>query len=254
MIEVTSGSDSPHSRSAARQVGLRLAITRQPQEGELRHTEKHNTAPGNFAGWHPASPLGERAIFLFAFICLIAGIAIGYMLRGRMTPEVAAPAAQSATPPPASSETPLPPLEVAVGPVEAALKANPNNAKLLSKLGNIYYDHHVYSRATAYYERALQIDPRDVRVRTDLGTAYVYSGLPRQAVAEYQQALAIDPRHFQTLFNLGVVYETGLRDPAHAVAAWQKLLDLYPQNPERDRIEKLIQSARREQATSKTAR
>lgn len=211
-------------------------------------------APTNPGGRYPASSLGERAIFLFAFVCLTAGIAIGYVLRGIMLPEMAAPATHSATPPRAPSETPLPPLDSAVEPVEAALKANPNNVKLLTELGNIYYDHHVYSKATTYYQRALQLNPRDVRVRTDLGTAYVYSGLPRQAVAEYRQALAIDPRHFQTLFNLGVVYETGLKDPAHAVATWQKLLDLYPQNPDRNRIEKLIQSAKREQEASGTVR
>lgn len=211
-------------------------------------------APANPGGLHPASSLGERAIFLFALVCLIAGIAIGYMLRGVIPSEMSAPSARSATLPPAGNETPLPPLDSAVEPVEAALKANPNNEKLLAELGNIYYDHHVYSKATTYYQRALQLNPRDVRVRTDLGTAYVYSGLPRQAVAEYQQALAIDPRHFQTLFNLGVVYETGLRDPAHAVATWQKLLDLYPQNPDRNRIEKLIQSAKREQEVSRTVR
>lgn len=217
----------------------------------MKHKQKHETEPANPDGRRPVSSLGERAIFLFALVCLVAGIGIGYLLRGVVSPTTRVSATPSATVPAASNEKPLPPLDSAVEPVEAALKADPNNAKLLAELGNIYYDHHVYAKAIIHYQRALQLNPRDVRVRTDLGTAYVYSGRPKQAVAEYQQALSIDPRHFQTLFNLGVVYETGLKDHARAIAAWQKLLKLYPQNPDRNRIESLIQSAKREAGVPK---
>jgi cytochrome c-type biogenesis protein CcmH/NrfG len=219
----------------------------------VKHKQRHQTAPVE-SGGRPTPALGERAIFVFAFVCLTAGIGVGYLLRGITSPTTTAPATPSVTLPGVANEASQASFHSAVEPLEAALKADPKNAKLLIELGNLYYDHHVYSTATAYYQRALQINPRDVNARTDLGTAYAYSGLPKQAVAEYKKALAIDSRHFRTLFNLGVVYETGLKDPVRAVAAWEKLLKLYPRDPNRNRVESLIQSAEREEGSSKTPR
>jgi cytochrome c-type biogenesis protein CcmH/NrfG len=219
----------------------------------VKQKQRHQTAPVA-SGGSPASALGERAIIIFAFVCLTAGIGIGYLLRGITSPTTTVPATPSVTLPRAANEASQASFDSAVEPLEIALKADPQNAKLLIELGNLYYDHHVYPTATAYYQRALQLNPRDVNARTDLGTAYAYSGLPKQAVAEYQRALAIDPRHFRTLFNLGVVYETGIKDPARAIAAWQKLLKLYPRDPNRNRVESLIQSAKREEGVSAAAR
>lgn len=220
----------------------------------LKHRQKHQIAIAASGGVRLSSIWGENAIIFFMFVCLVAGIGIGYLLRGIMSPTKVVPATPSVTLPGAAKKAPLATLDSTVAPLEAALKAEPQNVKLLIELGNLYYDHHVYAKAIIHYQRALQLNPRDVRVRTDLGTAYVYSGRPKQAVAEYQQALAIDPRHFQTLFNLGVVYETGLKDPARAIATWQKLLEFYPQSPERSRVEKLIQSAKRGAGVPKTPR
>jgi cytochrome c-type biogenesis protein CcmH/NrfG len=220
----------------------------------VKYRQKQEIALTAPDGARLSSVVGERATFVFVFICLVAGIGIGYLLRGIISPSSVVPATPSVTVPRASNEASPASFDSAAAPLEAALKADPQNATLLIELGNLYYDRHVYSTATAYYQRALQLNPRDVNVRTDLGTAYAYSGLSKQAVAEYQKALAIDPRHFRALFNLGVVYETGVKDPTRAISAWQKLLKLYPQNPDRNRIESLIQSARREKEASKTVR
>lgn len=221
------------------------------RERKLKRKNKHEIAP-TAPGARQASALGERTMFLFVFVCLAVGIAMGYMLRGVMSPARPASATRPVTPPAAGSNAAsLAPLDSAAEPLEAALKTEPDNVELLIKLGNLYYDHHAYSTATAYYQRVLQLDPRNVNARTDLGTAYAYSGQPRQAVAEYQKALAIDPRHYRTLFNLGVIYESGIKDPAHAIAEWQKLLKLYPQSPDRNRIEQMIASAKRAEAASR---
>jgi cytochrome c-type biogenesis protein CcmH/NrfG len=219
----------------------------------VKHKQRHQTAPVT-SGGRPGSALGGHAIILFMFICLAAGIGVGYLLRGVISPTTTEPATPSVTLPRAANPASQASFDSAVEPLKTALKADPQNSKLLIELGNLYYDHHVYSTATVYYQRALQLNPRDVNARTDLGTAYAYSGLPKQAVAEYQKALAIDSRHFRTLFNLGVVYETGLKDPARAIAAWQKLLKLYPRDPNRNRVEVLIQSAKREEEVSRTVR
>lgn len=210
---------------------------RQKEELAVHHT--------NFA-----TMAGERAMFVFVFVCIVAGVALGYILRGALFHESPPPETPSVSRPATVSGEPLAVFNSAVAPLEEALKADPKNPQLLIRLGNLYYDHQIYSKAIDYYERALQLVPRDVSVRTDLGTAYARSGFPRQAIAEYQQALAISPRHFQTLFNLGVVYDTGLKEPARAITIWQKLLKLYPATPDRNRIERLIESAKLEASRS----
>ena len=220
----------------------------------MKYKQKHQIAIAAPDDARLSPVMGERAIILFVFICLFAGIGIGYLLRGIVSPTTMAPAMPPITRPNVKNEASLVSFDSAVEPLEAALKSDPQNPKLLIELGNLYYDHRVYSTATAYYQRALKLNPRDVNARTDLGTAYAYSGLPEQAVAEYQKALAIDPRHFRTLFNLGVVYDTGLKDPVRAIAAWEKLLKLYPRDPNRNRVESLILSAKREEVVSAKVR
>jgi tetratricopeptide (TPR) repeat protein len=197
----------------------------------------------------------SREAYLLALVCLVAGLLIGYLLRGSSplvatspaaaTPGMPAtgPAAAPAAPATAESVQPL------AAPMLAALKADPNNADTLIQLGNLYYDQRVYPQAIEYYTRALAIRPNDANVRTDLGTAYWYSGLPSQAVAEYEKSLKVAPTHANTLFNLGVVRSDGLHDYKGAVAAWEKLLETNPQYQDPQRVRDLIAKAKSQAQT-----
>ena len=177
---------------------------------------------------------------------------LGYLIHGLAPPATSVPASARASDPPSrASNGSLPAIDEIGAPLEAALKSDPGNTDLLIQLGNLYSDHRVYLKAIQYYKRALKINPQNVKVRTDLGTAYWYSGFPDKAVSEYNQSLSIDPSHFQTLFNLGVVYEKGLKDYSRAISAWNKLLEFHPQSPDRNRVERMIESARQEEAASK---
>jgi cytochrome c-type biogenesis protein CcmH/NrfG len=202
---------------------------------------------------HKVSPssLGERQIFLFGMVCLVAGMVLGYMIRGLSPTATAAtasaPRQESQSPAGAVTQVGF---NDSIAPLEAALKSNPKNLALLIQLGNLYSDHRVLPRAIEYYNRALEIDPKNVKVRTDLGTVYWYSGLPDKAIGEYKASLLIDPTHFETLFNLAVVYEDGFKDHARAVETWEKLLQFYPKHPKRAQVEQLIESTKQEAAAS----
>jgi tetratricopeptide (TPR) repeat protein len=135
-------------------------------------------------------------------------------------------------------------LQPLAAPLLAAIKAEPKNFENLVQLGNLYYDHQVFPEAIEYYARALELQPKDPNVRTDLGTAYWYSGFPEKAVAEYQKSLAVDPAHTNTLFNLGVVQLEGMKNPAAAIAAFEKLLAVNPTAPQRERALELMGKAR----------
>jgi cytochrome c-type biogenesis protein CcmH/NrfG len=206
---------------------------------------------------NPGGSWTSREAYLLALVCLLVGAALGYFFRGSAS-TIPAPAAQVApggSAQPASGMPPAPsaPLTVEAlaplaAPLLAAVKTDSNNADALVQLGNLYYDHKLYSEAIPWYARALELRPKDVNVRTDLGTAYWYSGDAKKAIAEYNKSLAVDPAHSATLLNVGIVKLNGLNDPAGAIAAWEKLLKLNPQFPEKQKVLDLIaqaQAARR---------
>ncbi len=122
-------------------------------------------------------------------------------------------------------------------PLLAQLKSEPNNAELLYKIGNLYYDAQQYPDAVAYYERSLKINPNATDVRTDLGTAYHLIGQPDRAISEYDEVLKVDSKHANALFNEGMVKWQDKMDMKGAIAAWQHLLDTNPDYPQRDRVQ-----------------
>ena len=175
---------------------------------------------------------------------------LGYLFRGSSSPvNVSADAASSSPHAPEGREAPpsAESLRPLAAPLRKALELDPQSWKTLVELGNLYYDHQRYSEAAPYYERALALRPDDVNVRTDLGTAFWYAGFPEKAVREFEKALAVEDHYPQTLFNLGIVRLEGLKDPAGAIAAWEKLLEKNPQYAEKQRVLGLIAQARSRQ-------
>lgn len=194
--------------------------------------------------------------YTMAVVCLLLGLAVGYLLRGSS----AAPLAQAAVATPSAQE--LGPAQIpgmggmpagqpntdladkAVAPMLQALQQNPKDTATLTNIGNTYYDAKIYSKAIQYYAEALKIAPKNVNVRTDMATAYWYLGDADHAVAELEKSLAQEPTHAQSLFNLGIVKWQSQKDPQGAIAAWQKLIQTNPNYPERQNVEQLIERAR----------
>ena len=189
--------------------------------------------------------------YTLAVICLLAGVAGGWLFRGSQPASaVAAPAATSsagvsgnANPQP-TPEQMKKMADVSAAPLLEQLKSDPNNAGLLANIGNLYYDAQQYPEAIGYYQRALQIQPADAAVRTDMATAIWYTGDANSAIAEFNKSLSYDPTKANTLFNLGIVKWQGKMDIAGAVSAWQKLLETNPNYEGKERVEQLIAQAR----------
>jgi len=190
----------------------------------------------------PAKPWSTREAYLLAMVCLFVGLVAGWLLRGSSSsssPGMSAPAAATAPSAPAGELPPSPAsLNQEAQPLLDALKANPRDAAMLARLGNIYYDHKDWSGAIRYYQQALDIRPDDKDVRTDMGTAYYYSGFPDKAIEQFNQVLKKSPNYPNTLFNLGIVRREAYKDNAGALAAWEKLLKNNPSLPA-DQVQKV---------------
>jgi cytochrome c-type biogenesis protein CcmH/NrfG len=200
-----------------------------------------------------ASNWTDTQAYTLIVICLLAGIAGGWFLRGSQSPAVAATtlsASASGLPNPAVNEPPTAEQMKKMADVQAAplleqLKSDPRNPDLLTKIGNIYYDTQQYPAAIDYYRQALNLQPANASLRTDFATAIWYTGDADTAIAEFNKALSYEPNKSNTLFNLGVVKWQGKMDIDGAVAAWQKLLNTNPNYENKDKVLELIAQAKK---------
>lgn len=176
-------------------------------------------------------------VYTMAVVCLLVGLAIGYLFRGSQSPAPAAPqqpaTAQDA---PANGMHQMPSLDqmkhmadAKAQPLLEKLKADPNNSDLLFQVGNIYKNTHQFKDAIGYYDQALQVDPRNLAIRTELASCLYYSGDVDGALGQLQQSLRQSPKDVNSLFNLGMIKWQGKQDASGALAAWQELLKSNPQ-------------------------
>jgi cytochrome c-type biogenesis protein CcmH/NrfG len=186
--------------------------------------------------------------YTLSVICLLVGLAGGWFIRGSQAPSGLAIEKASAASAAASSDTSAQPTAEQIKhmadkqaePLLAQLQADPNNAELLAKIGNIYYDTQQFPLAIDYYQRSLKSRPGDASVRTDMATAYWYAGNPDTAITEFKRALADEPNKPNALFNMGVVQWQGKMDNQAAIATWQKLLDTNPNYQGKDKVVELM--------------
>jgi cytochrome c-type biogenesis protein CcmH/NrfG len=180
-----------------------------------------------------------------AVIYLVAGMAIGYVLRAAESPAPSAGSASIAAAPStaqaaASNANPLTPdgmrqmADRRAAPLIEKLKNNPNDAVLLLQLGSIYHAAHQFEEAAAYYGQAVQADPMNAAARTKLAISLYREGDVDGAIVQLNRTLRDDPGDANALFNLGMIRWQGKQDGAGAIAAWQQLLDSNPQlSPDR---------------------
>jgi tetratricopeptide (TPR) repeat protein len=205
---------------------------------------------GNEAG---AGQWTGRQAYVLSVICLLVGVAVGYLVRGSApsnnTPtQVRASSAESLPASMAGGQQPSAGelrqmADTQAQPLLRQLEGDPRNSTLLYQIGNLYYDAQQYPEAVKYYENSLQIDPKATDVRTDMATAYHLMGQSDRAIQEYDAVLKIDSKHANALFNEGMVKWQDKKDLKGAIASWKRLLDAHPDYAQRDRVEKLIAQA-----------
>jgi cytochrome c-type biogenesis protein CcmH/NrfG len=193
---------------------------------------------------------GTQAYVLAAF-CLVLGVALGYLFRGSASPVAQASVSPQGT---ATQSQPTQPqltpeqqkamIDQAVAPLLATLKNNPGDFNTLVQVANLYFDGRQYPEAIQYYRLAVKSQPTNADLLTDLGTSIWYTGDADGAIAEFQTALKYRPDHPGTLFNLGIVRWQGKLDPKGAVQAWEQLLKLNPNYPEKQQVQEYIDRAK----------
>lgn len=115
-------------------------------------------------------------------------------------------------------------IKTRIAGLEKMLAARPNDADVLTQLGNDYFDLGDHNKAVEYYQKSLQKDPRNADVITDMGISYRKLGKSQDSANAFRRALEVDPNHPMALFNLGIVLRDDLKDPEGALKAWETFL------------------------------
>jgi cytochrome c-type biogenesis protein CcmH/NrfG len=203
---------------------------------------------------------------LFAAFCLALGIAIGFVAHGPNVAHANAPApvaiatpnamppgamppagATAPTAPPISNPNPSPEelkaaSKKAAGSLEDQLKKNPRDFKLLVQAGEMYYHHGAFADAASYYKRALDVQDNPL-VRNQYASTLYYQGDADGALQQYSKVLAKSPKNEVALFNTGMIRYKAKKDAKGAIEMWQTLLKNYPNHPQKDRVQSLIDQA-----------
>ena len=132
------------------------------------------------------------------------------------------------------------------GPAELQreVERDPENPRLLTALGNAWYDADDWDRAIAAYEKARRKAPEDPNLLSDLGAAYRNRGEFRRAVPLFERAQKNDRNHWQSLLNLVLIHAYDLHDSAGAQKWLDELKRRYPEIPDLDRIQERISAIR----------
>jgi len=207
-----------------------------------------------------ASSWTVKQAVVTAAICFAIGIAVGFVAHGPKTVKtVAAATMMNATAPAPSTiapaiSTPNPtPDQLKAASAQAAvpvlerLQKDPKNFKLLVQAGEMYYHHGAYADAASFYERALAAEDNPA-VRNQYASALFYQGKADAALQQYDRVLKTSPTNDIALFNSGMVRLKAKNDPKGAIQSWERLLKAYPNHPQRQQVQSLIDKAAQQQS------
>lgn len=208
----------------------------------------------------PSTEWQATQVYALAVVCLLIGLAVGYLFRGSHS---LAPSAQAMSARPSQPAAGMPAqggmgnqpvtldqmkhmADKKAEPLLDKLKSDPQNADLLIQVGQIYFSTHQFKEAADYFGKSLAVKPKNVAIRTQMASCLYYSGDVDGALQQLTQATTDDPKDANSLFNLGFIRWQGKKDPKGALAAWAQLLKSNPQlDPgKKAEVEKLMTEVR----------
>jgi tetratricopeptide (TPR) repeat protein len=113
--------------------------------------------------------------------------------------------------------------------LEAALRANPKDARALYYLGNLLYDRRRHEEALSLWQRSSEVDPSFPTVWRNLGIAYFNVAKdPEKALFAFEQALAADPQDARILDERDQLWKRTGKPPRERLRELERFSSLVP--------------------------
>lgn len=120
-------------------------------------------------------------------------------------------------------------LQAETAPLFQSAYALQQRASALQKSGDLATAERDLTQAEHDYLNILKKDPTNKFAYYDLGVIYATANQSSAASLSYEKALLVDPNYQPALYNLA--YLESQTDPTTAIALYEKLQKLNPQNP-----------------------
>lgn len=118
--------------------------------------------------------------------------------------------------------------EQAIKAGESAIGLDPNNASAKAFLAEAYLRAGRSAEAQDMVNQALELDDQNPDTHRAAGWVAILSGRKDEGVGEWNRALELAPDMFLYHYEIGLVFANYLNDPAMAIQAFEKAIELYP--------------------------
>lgn len=135
---------------------------------------------------------------------------------------------------------------IACGAAEEKPREQGKQAQEWLEKGMAQFQKQEYDAAIASFSQSAELEPKRALTFNMLGMAYRFKynrmrnqELKEREIAAFQKAIDVDPNYWVALVNLGATYYF-IGEKAKAAPLFKKALEVNPQHPEKEEIQKLI--------------
>jgi tetratricopeptide (TPR) repeat protein len=116
-----------------------------------------------------------------------------------------------------------------VAELVTSYQEDPTNPETLFELGEAYFLAGEWQQGYDWFLKLVEVDPANVHAWTDIGTSHYNLGRTEEAKAAWQKALELAPNDPQLHYNMGFLYANSeTPDFEAAKREWQTVLDRAP--------------------------
>ena len=124
--------------------------------------------------------------------------------------------------------------------LERAVAETPEDPAAHRALARVLLDDEELVGALQHYDEAARLDPGDAESRAYAGWIVSLAGLPDDALERLDAAVTADPTYPDAHFFRGMVLLRGKGDATGAEAELRRYLELAPDTPMRDQVDRLL--------------
>lgn len=114
--------------------------------------------------------------------------------------------------------------------LKGKLRENPNDAGIMWRLADVYFEARQFPEAAEYYKKVLAILPDEVEVYNELGLSQHYMGNSAEGLRYVNDGINRNPYHQRIWLTKGFILAYGMGDLNGAREAWVKSRTLDPES------------------------